>query len=620
MLWQINDSAELTFKASYTKGDDDHYAQLILEQEEMNCYPDAGNVYQAFCGTMDMETIHTRDPSNPLNGQPRESRLNLPDFRTGMTGALYNFPDVLPEDRAAFQSQGNEIGTHREQYRLLLEYQQDFADWSMIIRAAHNNDELSQAFDLDHKETRPFSGLFAFYQEQNVKDQSLEIRFNSPGDKRLRGSFGAYYFSSDWESTQHSNVGVAQGQMSPPKTREINHYAAFGSLDYDFNDYWAFSVEARVARDEKMIAADMFCLEDAGLAAGNSNPANDNWDPAFVKYIDPDTSISHKIATNSFTPRFTFRYQATEDAMVYLQAAKGNKPADFNNPYYDYTREGCQTQVDFHETGESTVEEEEAWTYEIGAKTSWLDNRITANVALFYIDWENQGVFQVKDISLYIQEFVNAGQYSGAYQSLPETIIENAGKSTVHGLEFESSYFISQNLQINFSYGLAIGEYKEYNDPFFAAKTGIDGNPNTCADPLTCAEEYPNGNVAGHTIPDSPRHSFVLGGNYIHGVNSNMDWFLRSDLVYETERQTGADNFLQIDDRTFWNARTGLQSNSWEVNAYVNNILDEHSAAAVLRFVNFDISGQPNIFPASFAATPLPGRNYGIELLLRFGQ
>lgn len=625
LLWQINDTAELTFKASYTNGSDQHYAQLILEQEEMNCYPNEFGTFLAYCGTMDMERIHTYDPSDPLNGQARQNRLNIPDLQTGMTSGTINL--ATPEDQSAFQSQGETVGANRDQYRLLLEYQQDFANWQMTVRGAHNNDDLAQAFDLDHKESRPFSGLFSFYQEQNVKDNSLEIRFDAPVDNRLRGSIGAYYFNSDWSSQQHSNVGVAQGQLSPAVKQETTNYAIFGALDYDLSDRWTFSAEARVARDEKSISADMYCLEDAGLAAGwtkpdgSPRPANQNWSPGFVKYIDPNTPISHEISTDSFTPRLTFRYQVTDESMVYWQAAKGNKPADFNSPYYGYNREGCQTQVGFYETGQGTVKEEKAWTYEIGTKTSWLDNRIVANVAFFYIDWENQGVFQVTPISLYVEPFINAGFLGFGYQSISDSIIENAGKSTVHGLEFESSYFINQNLQLNFSYGLSVGKYESYNDPFYAAVTGIDGNPETCADPTTCAEMYPNGNVAGHTIPDSPRHSLVLGANYIHTLNASLDWFLRSDLVYETARQIGAANFLQIDERTFWNARTGIQNDTWAVTAYVNNILDEKSAASVLRFVNFDVSENDSTNPpAAYAASPLPGINYGIEMLYRFGN
>ena len=608
LLWQINDSAELTLKASYTNSSDGHYAQLLVEQEELNCYPNNDGDFLAYCGVVDTDKIHTLDPGNPLNAQERQARLNIPDMETGMTGVLANAGFTRPEDVASYISQGETVGAQRDQYRFLADYRQDISDWQMTVRAAANNDELEQAFDLDGRESRPFAGLFAFYQEQDIKDHSLEVRFDSPGDSKLRGSIGAYYFNSAWRSTQHSNVGVAQAQMSAPKKIDTINYALFGALDYDFNDYWSVGAEARVAEDKKKMSASMYCLEDAGLARGDATAINPNWDPAFTQYIDPDNEIRHEISARALTPRFSLRYQLNNDVMFYWQAAKGNKPADFNNPYYGDNREGCQTQVDFHETGLATAEEETAWTYEIGTKTSWLDNRIIANASFFYINWENQGVFEVKDISLYVQEFINSGLDTGidfilasGYQSIADTIINNAGKSEVYGLEFESSYFVNDKFQFNLSYGLVVGEYKEYNDPFLAEITGGDGD------------------ASGNRIPDTPKHSVVLGGTFTQPVGTFADWFLRSDIIYETERETGAANLTQIEDRTFWNARTGLQEEKWEVNLYINNILDEASAASILQFVNFEVQQSDGLFPASYAITPLPGRNYGIEAIFRFG-
>jgi iron complex outermembrane receptor protein len=109
LLWQINDTSELTFKANYTHGDDGHYPQLIVETEEFNCYPDDNGDFQTYCGTLDVERVHTFDPEDPKNDMSRENRLNLPDIREGMTSTQYT-PD-LP----GWQSQGEEVGTVRDQ-------------------------------------------------------------------------------------------------------------------------------------------------------------------------------------------------------------------------------------------------------------------------------------------------------------------------------------------------------------------------------------------------------------------------------------------------------------------------------------------------------------------------
>ena len=48
--------------------------------------------------------------------------------------------------------------------------------------------------------------------------------------------------------------------------------------------------------------------------------------------------------------------------------------------------------------GKAIIKEETAWTYEMGAKTQWLDRRLTANVAVYYIDWTNQAINEVDNI------------------------------------------------------------------------------------------------------------------------------------------------------------------------------------------------------------------------------
>ena len=105
------------------------------------------------------------------------------------------------------------------------------------------------------------------------------------------------------------------------------------------------------------------------------------------------------------------RFKPTDDLTLYVLAAKGNKPGDFNTEFF---RSGIAP--DAVHGGRSTaaprrprpsrcrinpclaeplaiVKEEEQWTYEAGAKAAWLDGRLTTNLAVYHIDWENQGLF-----------------------------------------------------------------------------------------------------------------------------------------------------------------------------------------------------------------------------------
>jgi outer membrane receptor protein involved in Fe transport len=84
------------------------------------------------------------------------------------------------------------------------------------------------------------------------------------------------------------------------------------------------------------------------------------------------------------TPRFAAQYQLTNDHMVYATAAKGFRPGGAQDlpgicaP--DLAAIGLAP-------GLSSFNNDSLWNYEIGAKTKWLDGRLTANVSVYDMQW-----------------------------------------------------------------------------------------------------------------------------------------------------------------------------------------------------------------------------------------
>ena len=588
LLWTPTDTAEVTLKLGYTKGDDDHYVQLIQEAGELNCYlptNGAGNTQDnsgeswyetsrgSYCGTFDIGSVNYNsanpfDPrsSNPVfeplyylqigtertpipnqalidnlpaQGGPRQSRYNLPDFYNGMELPDFSpfLPNTEPEDWIATPEKP---GTRREQKRFLLNYVQGIDDWNLTTRLTHNRDVLDQGFDLDRTQQRFFGGSFTMFEHLELKDSSAEIRVDSPAEGPLSGSLGLYYFKSDSDSFQKRFVSEGAGQFpDDPMVREIENKAFFGSLNYQINNYWSLSAEARISRDEKSINSGVSCSEISSDFFGEP--------------------LANKQSARSFTPRLTARYLHSDETMLYALIAKGNKPAGFNRTFFRAaTADPCETLGYINNPGDdiTTMDEEDAITYELGAKTTWLDSRILTNLSLFYIDWENQSVYQTDGLI----------QYN-----------DNAGKSEVFGLELETAFVITDNLTGQFSYGLADGKFVEYTDDFFAKNTGIGLNPDGTVDPAS-------NNVKGHRFPSTPKHSFVTALSYTRGISADMDWFAHTDFILETGRYTSADNFIKIPTRKLWNVRTGFDRPEWTLTAYVNNILDENTPTSVFGF------------------------------------
>lgn len=570
LLWSLSDNTELTFKLGFQRGEDDHYPQLIVETSELNCFvpgqdlqpgdPGYSTSAGAFCGV--------------LESKNRDTRLNLPDIRSG---TKYNFwapapqppfPGVTAED---FISQGEKPGIFRDTYTAQVRLDHGFGDWALTALASYNDSEFETAYDLDQTEGRPFTGLFHFYQIQSREDVSFEVRLSSPVDKRIRGSIGVFYYDFERDNRQHSSPGIAQGPLSDPTIATTENIALFGGIEADLSERLTLAIEARVAKDTKEITAPIFC------------------DDPESPFFDPNNFVSDESETEALTPRFSLRYNATDDAMIYAQVAKGNKPGDYNIGYFQDGVLGCATEEALNNPdGVAYVEEEKAWNYEVGTKANWFDRRLTTNLAFFYIDWTNQTVFETRTIPRLVV---------GA----PQSVGVNAGKSDVYGMELETSFAITENLTGSFGYGLSRGKFKVFQSNALEDLTG-------------------DGNAAGQRIPNSSEHNVVISLAYLRPVTSTLDWYARSDYSWESGKFTSAENTTEIGERRRWNARTGIETESWRASLFVNNILDEQTPSAILgfpRLTEFNAAGLPT---QGYALTPTPGRSIGAEFIWRFGN
>lgn len=579
LLWNITDSADLTLKLGYVNGDDGHYSQLYVPTDELNCYVPGGD------GPTDPQPGDRNYATSPgqicgiIDPKNRSNQLNIPDIREGMTATLNQEPGD------GWASPGYNVGATRDQYNALLQYDQDINNWTMTARAAWNQDQLKAAYDLDGTAERPFLGLFHLYEDQLREDTSFELRVATPVENKLRGSLGVYYFDFKETAKQAGNVGLQQGNISEPTIQTTKNAALFGSFDWDILDALTFTTEARYANDTKAIKSPESCD-----------------DPDSV-YYDPGNPIEHEESTKALTPRFTLRYTGIENAMGYIQAAKGNKPGAFNRAIYSANRDGCQMQQFYNGDGEpelAFVDEENAWTYEIGTKTSWLDNRIVANLSLFYIDWENLTTFETANIKI--------GNFN-----VPQSLGVNAGAANVKGLELETMFAITDKLTATVNYGYNDGKYTEYTSANLAQTTG---------EGLTEDGEVIEGsnNAKGNQVPNSPKHNVVTSLAYNDQFTSTLGWFGRTDYVYESKKYTSGTNFEQIGERKVWNVRAGLEHDIWRLSGYVNNILDEQTPTAIIGFPRLTERTESNSIPNGYALTPMPGRQYGLELVYRFGN
>jgi iron complex outermembrane receptor protein len=119
-------------------------------------------------------------------------------------------------------------------------------------------------------------------------------------------------------------------------------------------------------------------------------------------------------------------YKLRDGLLTYATFAKGYKPGGYNvNEVTELATQGYNA--------------ENVDTYEIGAKTEWLGNRLQFNAAGFFNDYTDQqvGIQRVDPLT-----------------GVTLSAIANAGKVEIKGLEFEAVWRATQQITVSGSYCL----------------------------------------------------------------------------------------------------------------------------------------------------------------------
>ncbi|RYY26667.1 MAG: TonB-dependent receptor [Sphingomonadales bacterium] len=212
--------------------------------------------------------------------------------------------------------------------------------------------------------------------------------------------------------------------------------------------------------------------------------------------------VPYSLATaewNSFTPRAALEFKPSEDVLLYASWSKGFKSGGF----------GASTLAS---TPTPRYDPEKLTSYEVGAKTSWLDNRLTFNVAGFYSEYRN--------IQLTVQSVdpvTNANIRT----------TRNAGTSNIKGFELEAAAAPVRGLNLNLGVG--------YVDAKF--------------DTLTAAA-LASGFVLNSRVPQIPDWS-VNGGISYTAETSAGDFTIRGDVSHK-----GSQFLTAADPTSFQNGYT----------------------------------------------------------------
>jgi iron complex outermembrane recepter protein len=468
--------------------------------------------------------------------------------------------------------------------------------WGVSLTA---NLELNDAFSLTsitaYRKLRPdfFIDIDATERElgdvfvgvrQRQFSQELQLKYEND---RLNGVFGLYYLTERVRSHQEAYADdLFQLTAAVPITftrlidddQKTDSYAAFGQLTYELTDRLSVTGGLRYTREKKRY--DRFTTTVSTVLGGPTAGLN-GLTFRFPDNLPAPFNADNDVTYEAWTPSATLSFKPTPDTLLYASASRGFKSGGFNG------RVNSLTDVTQIVSGVPTIvpsfKPETVWTYETGAKGSFLNGLVTLSGDVFYSDYKN---FQAR-----VGADSTSATGSGA---LP---VINAGKLRIWGVEFEATVKPVDNLTLRSTFGYLNAAYKEFNDT--RRPPNLSCNPTgakiTCepafAPPITFSQSVdyviPLGSEGGtltlggdarfvdkHFLSVDNRPNLVENGYWLANAYVQYDapggaWYLRGGIknltksLYRTDAQefssVGNIQTVYYGDPRTWNVTAGFR-------------------------------------------------------------
>lgn len=527
-LWEPDESVEVLSAFDYTRVDENNWAGTLLARK---CVPGVGTLVFASFATCQglMEGLYN---SAVIPFPPGV----IPGYQ-GKNAELGLAPDSRYDSRWVTDSPYDSNGTDPVFVDNEIWGASLTATWevnsALTLKSitAYRETDAAMARDGDHTPYRIVWTNDTLQQDQVSEELTLSgLSFG----ERLRWVAGVFYFTEDGQEDNlvfiaDGTCDFADAAFGPGACAalgldinfdihneiDVDAWAGFGQGTWEFNDQWSLTVGLRYSWENKEYFQDHL-LQDVFDTAGNQ-----------VNYVGPRTLEED---WDAFTPKFGLDWRVTEDALVYFSAARGFKSG------------GWSPRPTSGNEGRNPFDPEFMWSYELGAKTGWLDNRLTLNVAGFYNDYSD---IQVTTIAS------RADPVTGA----PTLVlnVENVGDAEVYGFELEAFALPTERLQLQLGVGYMHNEYTSIN-------TGV-------------------------TIPkdsklvETPPWTLNLGVQYTFPLGSLGQLILRGDGAYRDKTYKDPYNLPELTQGDYWllNARATWISpdEHWQLAVFGRNITDE---------------------------------------------
>jgi len=378
--------------------------------------------------------------------------------------------------------------------------------------------------------------------EDRFKKRSHEIRLASPSDERFRFVVGTFWQQQSHDIQQRYRIDDLASSISvtgwedtiwlTKQVRQDHDEAVFGEMSYDLTDTLTITGGARVFKAENSLKGFF------GFSSGYSSRTGEAvcFDQTDFNGA-PCVNLDKGTDEDDWLGRFNATWQFQPDKMIYGTWSEGYRPGGINRrgtlpPYVS----------DF------------LTNWEAGWKTSWADNTVQWNGAVFQEDWED---FQFSLLGL---------------NGLTE--IKNANQARIRGIETDLVWAATYNLRLSGGLTILDAELSEN----YCGETDASGNPI-----IVCDEPQA---PAGTKLPIAADFKGNVTGRYTW--DSDYEPFFQATVVHEGERESDLRILErgilgQLPSYTTLDLSAGFRWNNMNVDFFLRNVFDE--VAEFSRFV-----------------------------------
>lgn len=445
------------------------------------------------------------------------------------------------------------------------------------------------------------------------RDYSIEARFSSPADRRLRWLSGATYYNQKFVAggaggtlisgcisglagmpaagvCDQANNGIGPVITTTPLTggdlAEV--WGIFGSISYDLTDTLTLDVEARYMEDERTTT----------LLAGT--------------YSD-DLATTYE----QWTPRVILSYKPSQRTTIYAQLSRGALPGVLNGAVAICSPEAFLTPYISPITGQpSTASEceqlaaqlpggkanrstpsQELNALEIGWKQSALADQLRFNLTGYLYEWKN---LLSQQRPVFVRDATDPNFRDRVPNAFATTLgVFVPGSQRLYGLELESGYAITPALEVQLNVSWNKNEWTKFSS-------------------TTSSVYYPFENLKGKEQVLYPEWFANLAVTYGRALSERWDWYSRADLSYTGKQWIDQPNLAWINDYALLDAALGFKRDDLRLEVFARNLTGEDAWATGERGIDFAQVGDWAFRHQGIGLVPQDKRSFGVRISQSF--